>query len=86
MLQLYLMILLTKEKELYEKVDRNNLKFDYIDPTKDVSFYEYMDSKELFSELKNNRLKFDDALKIQKELLKKINEVKIGKKPLNKKM
>ena len=72
--------------ELYEKVDRNNLKFDYIDPTKDVSFYEYMDSKELFSELKNNRLKFDDALKIQKELLKKINEVKIGKKPLNKKM
>ena len=72
--------------ELYEKVDRNNLKFDYIDPTKDVNFYEYMDSKELFSELKNNRLKFDDALKIQKELLKKINEVKIGKKPLNKKM
>ena len=40
------MILLTKEKimsELHDSVDYNNLKFEYIDPTKDVSFYEYMD-------------------------------------------
>ena len=88
-LQLYLMILLTKEKnlmnELYESVDRNILKFEYIGPTKDVSFYEYMDSKELFSEIKNNRLKFDDALKKQEGLFKKINEVKIGKKTLEQK-
>ena len=83
------MILLTKEKnlmnELYESVDRNILKFEYIGPTKDVSFYEYMDSKELFSEIKNNRLKFDDALKKQEGLFKKINEVKIGKKTLEQK-
>ena len=31
--------------ELYDSVDHNNLKFKYIDPTKDVSFYEYRDSK-----------------------------------------
>ena len=83
------MILLTKQKaimnELYESVDRNILKFEYIGPTKDVSFYEYMDSKELFSEIKNNRLKFDDALKKQEGLFKKINEVKIGKKTLEQK-
>ena len=36
--------------------------------------------KELFSELKNNRLKFDKVLKNQNELLKKINEVKMGRK------
>ena len=31
--------------ELYDSVDHNNLKFKYIGPTKDVSFYEYRDSK-----------------------------------------
>ena len=36
--------------ELYERVDKNKLKFEYVDNTKDVSFYEYMDSKELFDE------------------------------------
>ena len=29
--------------------------------------------------MENNRLKFDKALKEQKQLLKKINEVRIGK-------
>ena len=52
------MILLTKEKkimsELYDSVDYNNLKFEYVGSTKDVSFYEYMDSKELFNAIKNN--------------------------------
>ena len=43
--------------ELYESVDKNKLYFEYVGPTKDVSFYEYMDSKELFKELKNNRIK-----------------------------
>ena len=32
--------------ELHESVDYNNLKFDYVGSLKDVSFYEYMDSKE----------------------------------------
>ena len=66
--------------DLYESVDKNKLYFEYVGPTKDVSSYEYYDSKELFNEIKNNRLRFNDALKKQKELLKKINEVKIGTK------
>ena len=33
--------------ELYDSIDYNNLNFEYVGPTKDVSFYEYMDSKEL---------------------------------------
>ena len=46
------MILLNTRKELmndlYDSVDYNDLKFEYVGPTKDVSFYEYMNSKELF--------------------------------------
>ena len=44
--------------ELYESVDYNDLKFEHVGPTKDVSFYEYMDSKELFNKLKGNRIRF----------------------------
>ena len=40
--------------ELYDSVDYNNLKFEYIGPTKDSSFYEYIDSKERFNAIKNN--------------------------------
>ena len=39
--------------KLYESVDHNNLKFEYVGPSKDVSFYEYMDSKELIRRNKN---------------------------------
>ena len=62
-----------------ESVDKNKFYFEYVGPTKDVRFYEYMNSKESFNEIKDNWLRFDDALKKQKELLKKINEVKMGK-------
>ena len=62
-----------------ESVDKNKLYFQNVGPTKNVRFYEYMNSKELFNEIKDNWLRFDDALKKQKELLKKINEVKMGK-------
>ena len=64
-LQLYLMNLLTKErmKKLYDSVDYNNLKFEYIGTTKDVSFYEYKNSKELFTAIKTNQINFDDAVK-----------------------
>ena len=31
--------------ELYGSVDKNNLKSEYVSNTKDVSFYEHMDSK-----------------------------------------
>ena len=39
-------------KELYDSVDYNNLKFEYVGPTKDAIFYEYKDSKELFNMIK----------------------------------
>ena len=58
-------------KELYDSVDHNNLTFEYIHPTKDVSFYEYKSSKELFNAIKYNQINFDDAVKRQNELLKK---------------
>ena len=54
------MNLLMKEKkimsELYDSIDYNNLKFEYVGLTKDVSFYEYKDSKELFNAIKIIRL------------------------------
>ena len=67
-------------KELYDSVDHNNLNFEYVGPTKSVSFYEYKNSKELFNARKNNQINFNDAIKRQNELLKKISNVKMGKK------
>ena len=66
--------------EFYESVDYNNLKFEHEGPTKDVSFYEYIDSREIFDKIKNNQVRFDDALKRQKEFLKVLSEIKMGKK------
>ena len=72
-------------KELYDNVDYNNLKFKYVGLTKDVSFYEYMDSRELFNSIKDNQIKFDEAIKKQSEFLNKLSIVKIGKKILKQK-
>ena len=44
--------------ELYDSVDYNNLKFEYVGPTNYVSFYEYRDSKELFKAMKNRKTKW----------------------------
>ena len=66
--------------KLHESVDINKLYFKYEGNTKNVTFYEYMDSKELFYKIKNNQIKFDDALKKQKLFLNKLNEVKMGRK------
>ena len=66
--------------ELYDSVDCNNLKFEYIVPAKNVSFYEYMDSEELFNKLKDKYISFSDAQKKQEDFLKKLNEVKTGGK------
>ena len=66
--------------ELYDSVDYNNLKFEYEGPTKDVSFHEYMNSKGLFDAIKNNQIKFSEVKNKQNNFLKKLNEVKIGKK------
>ena len=67
-------------KELYDSVDYNNLKFEFVGPTKDVSFYEYIDSKELFNKLKNNQIKFSEVKNKQNEFLRKLTNIKIGKK------
>ena len=54
-------------------------------PTKDVSFYEYKDSKELFNEIKNSQIKFSEVKNKQKEFLNKLNIIKIGKKTVEQK-
>ena len=66
--------------ELYDGVDNNNLKFEHVGPTNDVSFYEYMNSKELFNAIKNSQIKFSEARNKQNEFLNKLNNIKIGKK------
>ena len=57
--------LISKRKELmnklYDSVDYNNLKFEYVGPTKDVSFYEYMDSKELFNAVRDGEIGFSEV-------------------------
>ena len=70
---------------MYESVDYNNLKFEYVSSTKSVSFYEFMNSKEPFNETKSNQITFNDAQKKQKLFLNKLNDVKMGKKRLSKK-
>ena len=66
--------------ELFDSVDYNNLNFEYVGPTKSVSFYEYMDSKELINEIKNSQITFSEVKNKQDNFLKKLNEVKMGKK------
>ena len=39
-----------------------------------------MDSKELFNKIKNNQIRFSEAMNKQKDFLKKLNEVKMDKK------
>ena len=71
--------------ELYDSVDYNNLKFEYVGPNEDVSFYEYKDSKEHFNAIKTNQIKFSEVKNKQNEFLNKISNVKIGKKTDKKK-
>ena len=66
--------------ELYDSVNYNNLNFEYVGPTKNVSFYEYMDSKELFNAIKNSQIKFSEVKNKQNEFLNKLSNIKIGKK------
>ena len=71
--------------KLYDSIDYNNLKFEHVGPTKDVSFYEYKDSKELFNAIENNQIKFSEVKKKQNEFLNKLSNIKIGKKNLSNK-
>ena len=54
-------------------------------PTKDVNFYEYEDSKELFNAIKNNHIKFSEERIKQNEFLNKLSNIKIGKKTIKQK-
>ena len=67
------MNLLKKRKKLM-----SNLTFEYVDPTKNVSFYEYMDSKELLDAIKNIYIKVSGAKNKQNEFLNKLKNIKIG--------
>ena len=66
--------------ELHDSVDYNNLNFKYVGPTEDVSFYGYMDSKELFNSIKSSQIKFREAMNKQNEFLNKLSNIKIGRK------
>ena len=70
--------------KLYDSVDYNNSNFKYVNSTKDVSFYEYMDSKELFNSIKGSQIKFSEARNIQNESLNKLSNKKIGRETLEK--
>ena len=65
--------------EFYDSVECNNLKFEYVGSTKDVSVYEYKVSKELFNVIKNNHIKFGEVKNKQNEFLNKLSNIKIGK-------
>ena len=71
--------------ELYDSIDYNNLKFEYVGPTKEVSFYEYMDSEDFFNAIKNFQIKFGEAKNKQDEFLNKLKNIKIGKKTIEQK-
>ena len=66
--------------ELYDSVDYNNFKFEFVGPTKDINFSEYMDSKKVFNAIKNNHIKFSEVKNKQNEFLHKLNNIKAGKK------
>ena len=66
--------------KLFDSVDYNNLKFEYVGSTKDVRFYEYKDSKEFFKAIKNNQIKISEVKNKQNEFLNKLSNIKIGKK------
>ena len=78
--------LINKRKELmnklYDSVDYNNLKCEYVGSTEDVSFYEYMDSKELFNAIRGNKIGFSEAKNKQNDFLNKLTNIKIGRKTL----
>ena len=77
---------ITKRKELmnklYDTVEYNNLKFEYMIIDKDVSFYEYKDSKELFNAIRDSKIGFTAAKNKQDEFLNKLTNIKIGRKTL----
>ena len=80
---------INKRKELmnklYDSVDYNNLKFEYMTKAKNVNFYEYRDSKELFNAIRDGKIGFSEAKNKKNEFLSKLTNIKIGKKTLGQK-
>ena len=76
--------LINKRKELmnklYDSIDYNYLKFEYMTADKDVSFYDYKDSKELFNA--NGKIGFSEAKNKQNDFLNKLTNIKIGRKTI----
>ena len=76
--------LINKRKELmsqlYDSIDYNNLKFEYVRPTNDVRFYEYKDSRDFFNAIKNNQFKFSEVKNKENEFLNKLSNIKVGTK------
>ena len=76
--------LINKRKELmnklYDSVDYNNLKFEYIGPTKYLGFYGYMNSKELFNAIRNSQIGFSEVKNKQNGFLNRLKNIKIGRK------
>ena len=68
--------------KLYDSVDYNNLQFEFVGPTEDVSFDECMDSKELFNAIRDNKIVFSEAKNKQNDFLSKLTNLKIGRKTL----
>ena len=66
--------------KLYGSVDCNNLKFEYVGPTKNVSFYDYRDSKELFNTIRDGKIGFSVVKNKQNDFLNKLTNIKIGRK------
>ena len=66
--------------KLYDSVDYNDLKFEYISRAKDVSFYEYRDSKEIFNAIRDGKIGFSEAKNKQDDFLNKLTNIKIGRK------
>ena len=75
----------TIKSKLHDSIDYNNLKFECVGNTKDVSFYEYKDSTELFNVIRNNQIKFSEVENKQNEFLNWLNNIKIGKKTMEQK-
>ena len=71
--------------ELYDSVDYNNLKFEYVAQTEHASFYGHMNSKELFNTKKNNQIKFSEVKNKQNEFLNKLSNIKFAKRTVEQK-
>ena len=59
--------------EIHDSVDYTTLKFEYVGPVKDVSFYEYMDSKELFNKTKDSQIRYSEVKKKREDFLNELS-------------